>query len=64
MANPLEEFMRALGLQRDPPPRPGQAWESETPHACGSRLTFDDGTGYTCVGCGQWRTGLSWKRPT
>lgn len=56
--------MNALGLRRDPPPRPEQVWESETPCTCGSRLTYDDGSGYTCVACGLWRSGLAWKRPT
>ncbi|KKM65545.1 hypothetical protein LCGC14_1490220 [marine sediment metagenome] len=56
----LEDIMGALGFVRQGAQRAGQVWEAERPcGGCGSRLTHDDGTGFTCVECGMWRTGGS-----
>ena len=52
----LRVMMDALGLRREGEKNEGKVWEG-VPHHCGSRLTYDDGTGNTCVECGQWKAG-------
>ena len=52
------QLFTLLGLRREGEKNEEKVWEG-TLHSCGSRLTYDDGYGNTCVECGQWKAGGS-----
>ena len=51
-------MLGAMGLRREGEKNEGKVWDGKK-CPCGSTLTFDDGTGYTCVECRRWKTGGS-----
>ncbi len=56
MSENIRGLFALLGLRREGEKNEGKVWDG-TLHHCGSRLTHDDGTGNTCVKCGQWKAG-------
>jgi len=52
------DLFAIFGLQREGEKNKGRVWDGAK-CSCGSRLTYDDGTGNTCVECGLWKAGGS-----
>ena len=56
MTDDIRNCFSLLGLRREGEDRKGKVWDGAK-CSCGSRLTHDDGTGFTCVDCGLWKAG-------